>query len=82
MGRSKPRGIQDIRQPVLLGIGVGDGVRQHGAHADLVGQAHGARGQPQPARAGALPPQIHRLQPRPLAEAPLPLRDPDAPEDE
>ncbi len=65
-GPQQPGRIEHVGQPVLVGVGVADRVRQHRTYAELVGQAHGARGQPQRTRAGALPSQIHGLQPQSL----------------
>jgi hypothetical protein len=58
---------------VLVGVGVADRVRQHRTDAELVSQAHGARGQPQRSRPGALTPQVHSFQPQ-LLSGELPPR--------
>lgn len=74
-GPQQPGRIEHVGQPVLDRVGVAERVRQHRGHAELVGQAHGARGQPQRARTDALPAQIHGLQPQPLSRELPPRRE-------
>lgn len=61
-GPQQPRRIEHVGEPVLSGVGVADRVGQHHGHTELIGQAHGPRGQPQRSRTGSLTAQIHALQ--------------------
>jgi hypothetical protein len=74
-GPQQPGRIEDVGQPVLVGVGVTVRVRQHRAYAELVGQGHGARGRPQRARTGALTAQMHAFQAQPLTSQLPPRRE-------
>lgn len=67
-GPQQPRGVQDIGEPVLVGVGVADGVGEHGGGAGTVGQRQGPGGHPKRSRPGAGPFMQDGLQPYPPAE--------------